>query len=61
MLRFTDTQGRTYRLDQTHAHLCPTCKVAYNCAGTRCGAVNGEPHPACSEKSRAVPVTRQQA
>jgi hypothetical protein len=30
-----------------HSHLCPVCKVAYNCKGIKCAPYNGVAHPKC--------------
>lgn len=40
-----------------HPHVCPVCKLAFMCAGARCGAFNGVPHFRCAPSNRFARMT----
>lgn len=40
-----------------HPHLCPVCKKAFMCVGTKCASYNGVPHKACAPTNKTAKWT----
>lgn len=45
---------RRPRVRNTHPHLCPVCKTAFECAGQKCAPYNGVPHARCAPNNKAA-------